>query len=1729
MEQLADSICASLETLETLVKENALDARAGDFAAIRRSLYANTTTLLAHTVESERTMAALRVYERSGAKIDAIRTNSAVAVFLTQIRLATTLRDVARSATLTPSVPAAPPPDHVSAAASDEPWTGDFLTHVVRFIGTGNDINDVHEFRKLMTSLVALCGSWFLGALCIDVSKYKEVMFAHRLERVYSNLPDVVRAITHWHAHSGDDDATRDSLVETMYTVLPRRFVVEETPILMTASETRSAIESACAALDAYTTRVEALTETLGSMMQRFRVEIRTSALDEALRTTPWSLLTRETCRRLVDAFDLAFAAAPAAGALRASSVGFKTKFKELIAVPFKKNEVWFETERDKMLVNACICFICMFIESTYFVAHEHDRWLYNVPLSKTDHAANDAAIRTILLDPSSITISIRKNAAKRVSKKKHMLMDMRAFSSQLKQTLEPSHERADDPRSPFFWTTERLRAAATHPSPWTLRGPAPPESFWHAPPYHSRFTTFPSTTGPLTLSSEAFGYGVMANGRREPLTIEPIGDSGMARDDIPEAFLWRPQRIVYAFPKEEALLRERDYAHIGRTSAFATVAELCATSQHAFTRLSWNESPLDVYCRTVLHSHPQLPFQPFTCDGFNAFVPAMASEYMATVEEARKTALDHALNMYCMRAWLQYYCILNQFVARGTNGQYLFPFSVRMLVPDADINNGGRSHAIVRLTGKPSEWVAISLAFPSSVSRREAAHRLAHAPGLSLEDYERFSFSMGSSPEVLVIAFPASDLAGCKDGVPVSIGEDGAVRQGSESIGSTLSKTILRCACASHRVAVTLEREPDCAKQYALFSTEVSRGIPNLFEFVLVNILVSNTHAPASKLPVCCPGGAASLSDAHRRCMIPFDSHLGPLYDIPFFTIETAKGRLVGLDATLPMWKEAVLAAYHAANVQLTHTYAAPMHNMPTAVTLYPESQLRSRLVGMVLRAMMTVYTFNPITFANEDMAHKTTETLVIKMDKSELAFTHDVRARSAQAGAAHHRAKLAKTTDGGASRTGTKQVSDAFYISSPLLALDPLVHYEALHRSGTMDHARLERFLTAFGYQPPGVSHLDVAERDSPVFALGHAHYARTCLASAGFMRFVFSRSDGKGRSLHFSGLADVADLDTRGASGAFVAELSARIAPAPVTGCGSRLFLPGGPIPFDVAKASMYARIVAHTREAHMLPAPWVHTHTFPGAWGLYERRDAVSLASDVDAMQSLTLAVHWATTVAPSRWEAITACAHLARFVCTTRDEYNATLQARLCLAETTDVDALYKHKCVDDARAISSAMLKHLAATVCASECVPLCIREDATLLCSIDVASLVMTETLVDVMAFLVRVALLQTVCNILVHPEYHTGILECVHAHTLSEMMTQINTIGCIAAPHDTRASYEPALIGALRGHTPYTAYYSVSVQNESRLGVEFQRILRCVYSCGILEQPSRVRVHALEVHTRKRKVDVSARAKDPDPMTEARQVVCKETLRTIAEGGCGKPALFRMPPDEAASKALDASSRFRMSGLTLENVNAFRASLWTATTGGSLNAPRKTLHAKYITRPLYTYVDPTVAFATHTPVCRVACRFNRAREARHGDGATETLANVFATSSRHCAAFASDETFAWDIFVFVSPNGGKVLFDRDVVEIDAKCVFEYRIGTEETIGYTAALEDIATPVVVERGNGAPRLRLYRANVMSSVDADRSKSTLRNTHDNTAHFAIIVVEDARIIQIQHQICIGVK
>ena len=1693
MERLADDVCSHLITLHTLVQDDALISRASDFAIVRRGLHTTISQLLAHENENEKTMAALRIYERCGARIESLQSTSMLAVFLTQIQCTTTLKDLVHSARLTSSVT-------TTAITTTEA----FFTTVVRCIGTGNDINDVHEFRKLMTRVVSLCGSWAVDELCIDISKFKESMHSHRLERVYAQLPLVVRAISHWHAHSNGKQ--KETIDEVLFTSLPRHFIEEAAPRVYTVEETTQSIQDVCTCLDSYTNTIDSLIQTLGSIMQRFRMEIRTSSLDETLRQTQWSLLDKDACRNLLDAFERSFSTF---GQLHASTIGYKTKFKELIQAPFQRNKVWFECERDKLLVSTCVCFLCMFIESTYFASHEHDRWLYNVPLSKTDQKANDDMFRSMLLDPSSISISIRKNAAKRSTKNKHMLHDLQAFSKSLRSMTETD----PNPRNPYFWTDAHLALYATTNMWVDSNTRIPHESFFHTPAYHPPLMLFPQKKHALNASGIAHGYGMFLNGKNEQLTIEPVEDV-KHKDDVPELFLWKPQRVVYSFAKEESQLRERDYAYIGRTSAFATVCELCATPDNAFRRLQYHESPLALYHRSVLQGQEQSHFLPFSKESYNPFLPSLATEYMPSIDESRKQHLDYALNMYCLRAWLQYYCIINGLVVQGNDGRFMFPFSVRMLIPDMDTS--GRSHSMIRSNAKPSEWVAITLQYGTIDLRRKASYCLSKTLSLSIEEHERISFSMGETEDSLVIGFPSSEFHGVSfTGSHVSVDTDGSLYQNGTLIQvSPLTHTVLRCAHPLQQNA-RIQRIGDVAKTFALFSTDICRGIPNLFEFAFVSILLSLTHDATHGLPRCCPNGMTSLSESHQKCMIPYDDQPSPLYDLPFFSFETTRGRVMAIDLTMPLWNAISKRAYRSAEVQLTHTYALPLYNAPTAHALFPESQLRSRLFGMVFRAMISVYTLNPITFANEDSTHKMTESILVKLDRTELVFTQDVRAKSAQAGAAHIKAKAAAQRNADTpitSRTGSKQATDAFYISSPFMSLGPLLHLDSLKRvDGSIDNAKLERFLTAFGYNPPGVSHLDIAERDSPIFPFGHVQYAQQCLASSAYMRFVYAKRDGKGRTTQFTGLSDVCDLDTRGSYGAFVAELQARILPRPMTlEHGVVLHVPGLSTPFDATLIDRYARIFLKTSEK-LDSSVWTQTHVFQNGWCLFERADN-RVCNDIDAISSIEAALYWTTTSDQTLWRSLTAASYLARYIANSHVDYNATMRA--LTVKMQDFDALYKTKCITDTKSVSNALLNRLLITI-QDERVPIDVQRDAEILVRTNVSELIMTGTLSDVMAFLTRLALLQCMCNILLQPEYERGVLTHVHTHIFEAMIVQINALGNILAPYNERESLASNLVSIIQKKKESTPYFVSSIQNENKLGIEFQRILRCVYSCATIEHTSTLRVRTLTETSRKRKhVDVEA-------MTEARRVSCKDSLKTLVGSGVSKPYTIKLSSDEPCAQALETSSRFRMAHLTVDTVNALRLSLWTNSTGGTLNIPKKTLHAKLVTKPIFAHVDAN----TYPLTSKVSCWFERARE--HDSIEHKKTFDVHYVSSQRCDIFNKDETFEWDVFVFSQPDGG-ALFNRDITETDAKCAFEYHIGDDETIEYIACIDTIATPIVIEEDN-KPRRRFYCAHVMSSVNNDRSKSTLRNTHDNTAHFAIIVVEDSKIIQIQHQICIGVK
>jgi hypothetical protein len=192
--------------------------------------------------------------------------------------------------------------------------------------------------------------------------------------------------------------------------------------------------------------------------------------------------------------------------------------------------------------------------------------------------------------------------------------------------------------------------------------------------------------------------------------------------------------------------------------------------------------------------------------------------------------------------------------------------------------------------------------------------------------------------------------------------------------------------------------------------------------------------------------------------------------------------------------------------------------------------------------------------------------------MERVEIVFKHDVKTKIRDL-------KRKSMHGAGASRTGSKQSHDSYYISSPYLSDKPLTTMEGLLaqcNGNDMDNSVMDRFLQAFGYIPPNPVALLEHEWKSAIFPNGKEQYVQVCLASQHYMRMHLVRKE-KQKLLTFSGFRSVASIDSRNKTNMIVSHLPVRLAldQRISTDLGDVLCIPGFAMPeFDQLKKQFKA---------------------------------------------------------------------------------------------------------------------------------------------------------------------------------------------------------------------------------------------------------------------------------------------------------------------------------------------------------------------------------------------------------------------------------------------------------------------------------------------------------------------------------------------------------------------------
>ena len=370
-----------------------------------------------------------------------------------------------------------------------------------------------------------------------------------------------------------------------------------------------------------------------------------------------------------------------------------------------------------------------------------------------------------------------------------------------------------------------------------------------------------------------------------------------------------------------------------------------------------------DIYLRRVLRCdswESQEPFMPFTRaasdEGANPFLPEMVvfehrrGDAPSDVFPSRMTrpggdastvlksagVIDlrnrqKAVMMYCMRAWMQMYCVLNNLMLRDSDGRMLVPFSFATHAVDAIVHGGTllgaasrKSDALLfpannmmssgpppRSSSEPT--VTIYLAFATLEARRLAVRTLGRLPthggggalpfglgigpccpaanegviltiivretcvslgGSSLSNQEAIGYEIIDETTLRILVKDDGDGDG--DGAAITI----ANRQ----LVSRLAELTAGRQGTDPPIVVTRVERTATAFRYLRLGDAAAAGTSTFGNFVFMNVLLWLTHIHPS-IPTACPGGFADLLPEERRFALPA-APASALYDLSLIHI---------------------------------------------------------------------------------------------------------------------------------------------------------------------------------------------------------------------------------------------------------------------------------------------------------------------------------------------------------------------------------------------------------------------------------------------------------------------------------------------------------------------------------------------------------------------------------------------------------------------------------------------------------------------------------------------------------------------------------------------------------------------------------------------------------------------------------------------------------------------------
>lgn len=1311
------------------------------------------------------------------------------------------------------------------------------LKEVLLTVGTSNRISSLsgsYKFYNLMRHVTSLLGGWVTDR--IPAQKFKEYFSCDDLRAFMMDNAPLLRFLNE-RLHRPDRGYIRD-----VVNAHPRYLI--ENGKLKTLEEMRTSLGSLNNAIATYLVDLEAAVGLLGAVMRIIRAAVASAFSRVVKGNAQWLSMTKEEALAILNTLGVSLKGGPSwMKVLFESHVSFyndfTSRFKARILEPFERHELGHHPTTQLLVTCSC-----MFADSTMFHCEdENDRALsyINMGAGERNKERLDQNIRAIFVAGCAPLLSGRASGTNGFMEELRAMQE--GISGHIMEIIQRSlscEVSESNPRSPLFWTLENFMS---QPRELLTFQDAGGMSGWRRPPqYHGMFTMVSGAehrpSNPL-----CHGYTSQSGGITIGLDDAICVDHGAASvrsaaDNNIGSFMFRPIRIDLS--SRDGVSHSVLKAHC--RGALFTGDEfplLCRELRASQLEPLWPEikpgpvifaSMTELYLdRVVGGGWDRLePFSPFGRDG-TGVNPDIANIYQSISTHDRRRQQDTTLHnrqrgiqLYCFRAWLQMYSILNGTAMHGPRGRLVIPFNSNMRAPV----HTETDETVVHLQNESHKAKALTFQFETLSDMRAAV-----SLGMRIEsahyDEVRLPFRAHVYPHTKCITL-VTDMP-----------------HDSEPLATTIRKfREKRCT-----VFENLEAK-SCDAHVAFAPSMCIEREGNLWEFVFMCTLLRLCEGGR------CEGGMATLTDEERRIMLPGvvqpNGIPSALYDLPLWNIveRTSDGgtrriRMV-LDLSCPSLCRLANAAFRIAN---NHTYremvsiqASKLSNQVIASDAFALSDDAGRRNGVAAcrqpataaRDILQRMTFNPVILTETVPKHKIDLT---------------PNGRQLEQSSQH------------------QKEPPSIMLTSPSLTLAPLTTHAALQNpAGTPCLYRLDRLIAA--YMPPeGVLVGDPL--DNP--ALPCADRVRDMLINYwDFMR----RPSGNERAF-----VEVSGIDSYRGAEPLRTALSRGggcAVPLPFTMCDDAqeddslaAAARDGRYRAVVVNRDVYARVAGHLNALVMVGR-------IGNDWIVLEARGGL-IKDDPEAIRAIESNI---SMLSGDDGDTLDAIMYLARVCIPDVDDYDASLRAymerrfsRPVEPKGLSFDALYRDisvaNCVRTIQLDARSMLASARADLCEVDEGRL--AQEVEDLITDDALTLMLDghHDLSSMRSFMERMSCLQMLANVTERPL--GGEMGYNRATEMAKMESCISRVFEVFEPRPSRTG---AFVQSGE------VFYHLSEMG-SITGASFPRIVMCIVSCLMLRPPT----YSVQIHARGGAPRGKKRPRSPKDITDTQMKGLIDQARVVLE----------------------------------------------------------------------------------------------------------------------------------------------------------------------------------------------------------------------------------------------------